>query len=61
MRCCRLQPSTSYTDSSYRVEPPQVTEQSLNIYEQYVSRGLHGAGPPTDHDLRIYEQYVLSK
>ena len=59
--CCRLEQSSSYRDCSFCVEPPKVCEQSLDIYEQYVSRGIHGAGPPTDHDLEIYRQYVLSK
>jgi len=57
---CRLQQCGLYRDSSYSVQPPQVPEQSLEIYRQYVSRGIHGAGPPTDHDLQIYQQYVSS-
>ena len=61
MYLSRLQQCGSYKDSSFSVEPPQVSERSLNIYRQYVSRGIHGAGPPTDHDLEIYQQYALSK
>jgi hypothetical protein len=46
-------------DSSYSVAPPHVSDQSRDIYRQYVNRSLLGAGEPTDWDMLIYKQYVL--
>ena len=48
-------------DSTFGVEPPPVSLQSQNIYKAYVERGLHGAGPPTEHDRHTYVKYIQMK
>ena len=44
--------------TSYSVPVPRVSQESKNIYEQYVLRGLNGAGSPTANDQAVYQQYV---
>ncbi|KAK7108164.1 polyphosphoinositide phosphatase-like isoform X2 [Littorina saxatilis] len=48
-------------DSTFGVEPPPVSLHSQDIYKAYVSRGRHGAGPPTEHDRHTYVKYMQMK
>ena len=54
-----FRPISKFSDDTSRsVHPPSPTKHSVDVYQQYVSRGQVGAGPPTDHDVTIYERYA---
>ncbi len=47
-----------YFDTSFCVKPPKVSEQSLNIYREYLKRGEAGAHKVSQKSLDLYKQYI---
>lgn len=51
--------SSTYSDSSFSIDPPKVSKQSLQIYQDYVARGIHGASTPNRKSFKLYKNYLV--
>jgi hypothetical protein len=47
-----------YSDTSFCVKPPKVSQKSLNIYREYLKRGEAGAQKVSQKSLDLYKQYI---
>lgn len=53
------QNQTSFnSDDIYHVTPPEVSAESIHIYENYVNRSIYGAADPDQRTLNKYEEYA---
>ncbi|KAB0799167.1 hypothetical protein PPYR_07047 [Photinus pyralis] len=52
------QKSVFLNDTSINVTPPQVPQNSINIYQDYINLGISGGVVPKARDLDMYRDYV---